>query len=103
MNDTIPQAGSSIEVIARDTGTRRAPATRVRVDELAENVRLFLAQVAVLMDQAPTAMGSFHLAELEVHAEVSAKGSLVLLGTGGEVGATGGLKFIFRRASEPAQ
>jgi hypothetical protein len=97
MANTIQQTDSSIEVVARDTGTRRIPATRVRVDDLAENVRLFIEQVGLLVNKAPAAIGPFHFAELEVHAEVSAKGSLSLLGTGGEAGATGGLKFVFRR------
>ncbi len=34
-----------------------------------------------------------------VHAEVTAKGSLAILGSGGEVGATGGLRFVFRRST----
>jgi hypothetical protein len=34
-----------------------------------------------------------------VYAEITGKGTLAILGTGGEVGATGGLRFVFRRSS----
>lgn len=74
----------------------RSP-TQLAVEELTVNVGIFLQQLSEVLEKAPESTGKFHLAELEVHAEVSAKGQLVLLGVGGEAGATGGLKFIFKR------
>jgi hypothetical protein len=89
----------SILVVAADAvQTRALPGARsMNVTVLTENVSLFLQQIERMVAKAPESVGGFHFVELEVHAEVSAKGSLALLGTGGEAGATGGLKFVFRR------
>ena len=48
---------------------------------------------------APNLARRAQFVELEVHAEVSVKGTLALLGTGAQAGATGGLKFVFRQVS----
>ena len=48
-------------------------------------------------------MGQFQFDAFEVSAQISAKGSLSLLGTGGQAGASGGLKFVFRRAPAAAR
>lgn len=86
-----------ILVAAADAGTRRLQPAKLSVDELVTNVNRFLEQMGKVLEKTPPSLGSFHFAEFEVSAEVSAKGSLVLLGTGGEVEAKGGLKFVFRR------
>jgi len=95
MNDN---EGTILVRTAESVETRRRPTTQLTVDELSVNVNLFLQQLSGVLDKAPESVGKFHLAELEVHAEISAKGQLVVLGTGGEVGATGGLKFVFKRS-----
>jgi len=69
----------------------------LKVADLSVNVNLFLGQIETLLERAPDTVGRFEFAEFEVHAEVSAKGQLILLGAGGEAGATGGLKFVFRK------
>ena len=71
----------------------------LKVDVLAENVNLFIGQMGTILEKTPEKLGKFHFEELEVHAEVSGKGTLMLFGTGGEIGATGGLRFVFRRSS----
>lgn len=38
---------------------------------------------------------------VEVLAEVTGKGTFLLFGTGSEIGAAGGLRFVFRRMSMP--
>jgi hypothetical protein len=88
-----------IAVYASESGTRRLTATKLSVDELTLNVNLFLDQIGRMIEKTPSSVGAFQFAEFEVSAEISAKGSLVLLGTGGEAGAKGGLKFVFRRAT----
>ena len=85
-------------VTAESSTTRqRARATKLNVEDLSVNVNLFLNQVGGMLERTPDNLGQFQLAEFEVQAEISAKGTLTLLGSGGEAGATGGLKFVFRR------
>ncbi len=72
---------------------------QLKVEELALNVNLFIEQMGTILEKTPEKVGKFHFDEFEVSAEITGKGSLAILGTGGEVGATGGLRFVFRRAS----
>jgi hypothetical protein len=72
---------------------------QLKVEELSVNVNLFLEQMGGILEKTPEKLGKFHFDEFEVYAEVTGKGTLTLLGTGGEVGATGGLRFVFRRSS----
>ena len=51
-----------------------------------------------VLEKTPPKMGRFQFVEFEIHAEVTAKGKLAILGSGGEAGVTGGLKFVFRRS-----
>jgi hypothetical protein len=88
-----------IEVYASESGTRRLSATKLSVEELTVNVNLFLDQIGKMIEKTPSTVGAFQFAEFEVSAEISAKGTLVLLGTGGEAAAKGGLKFVFRRTT----
>ena len=70
----------------------------VKVEELASNVKLFLEQMNKVLENSPEKVGKFQFVEIEVHAEVTAKGTLALLGIGSEAGIVGGLKFVFRRS-----
>jgi len=94
---------STIMVRTADTTvTRRTGSAHreISVEDLAENVNLFLSQIERILQRAPDIVGHFEFAEFEVAAEVSANGSLSLLGTGVEVGATGGLTFRFRKNTQ---
>ena len=75
----------------------------LKVEWLAENVNLFIGQMGALLENTPQKVGRFQFEELEVHAEISGKGTLMLFGTGGEVGATGGLRFVFRRSASSGE
>lgn len=90
-----------IEVITSDTVTTRGGSKRAKpleVEILAENVNLFIGQMSKLLEKTPEKLGKFHFEELEVHAEITGTGQLVLFGVGGELGAAGGLRFVFRRS-----
>lgn len=82
--------GETVEVRGRG-------AKQLKVEELALNVNLLLEQIGSILEKAPENVGKFHFDEFEVFAEITGKGSLAILGTGGEIGATGGLRFVFRR------
>jgi hypothetical protein len=93
------QQNDTIIVITSETGVVRGGiASKLKIEDLAVNVNVFLEQVSNVISKSPTQLGNFQFVEFEVHAEVTAKGMLALLGTGGEAGAKGGLKFVFRRA-----
>jgi hypothetical protein len=74
----------------------------VDADRLADNINIFLVQMGEVMAKTPDAVGKFQLAEVEVSAEITGKGQVVLWGVGGEVGAGGGIKFVFKKGSLPA-
>ena len=86
-------------VTSEPMATRGGGLKQLKVEELTVNVNLFLEQMGDILEKTPEKLGKFHFDEFEVYAEVTGKGTLAILGTGGEVGATGGLRFVFRRAA----
>jgi hypothetical protein len=90
----------TILVVTSDTGTRSSIARKLKIDEFSVNVNLFLEQMNSVLEKTPEKLGKFQFVEFEVHAEVTAKGSLAILGAGGEAGAAGGIRFVFRRSLE---
>ena len=79
--------------------TRGGGMKQLKEEELAVNVNLFIEQMGSILEKTPEKLGKFHFDVFEVFAEITGKGSLAILGTGGEVGATGGLRFVFHRSS----
>ena len=86
-------------VTGENVATRGGGMKQIKVEELALNVNVFIEQMGSILEKTPEKVGNFHFDEFEVSAEITGKGSLAILGTGGEVGATGGLRFVFRRPS----
>ena len=90
----------TILVVTGDAvSTRGGGVKPLRVDELSVNVNLFIEQMGSILEKTPEKLGKFQFEEFEVYAEITGKGTLAILGTGAEVGATGGLRFVFRRSS----
>jgi hypothetical protein len=90
----------TILVRAADTVVTRGRGPKeLEVDVLAHNVNLFLGQMESILAKTPeeTGDGKFKLTEFTVSAEISAKGALVLMGTGVEAEGKGGLTFKFER------
>jgi hypothetical protein len=69
----------------------------VKTDTLKDQVESFLSKMKAVMEKAPEAFGAFQLDTIEISAEVSAKGHVSLLGSGGEAGGKGGIKFTLKR------
>jgi hypothetical protein len=90
----------TILVVSAPAGSRGVLSRKLRVEELAVNVNLFIDQIGSVLEKTPDKVGKFQFVELELHAEITAKGALAVLGTGGEAGATGGIKFVFRKTVE---
>jgi hypothetical protein len=90
----------TIWIVTGETAATRAGGMKqFKVEELALNINLFIEQMGSILEKTPEKVGKFHFDEFEVSAEITGKGSLAILGTGGEIGATGGLRFVFRRSS----
>jgi hypothetical protein len=83
-------------------GKRGRKIAHMDVMQLSNNVYVFLTQLNGMVEKAPESVGKFKFVELEVYAEINASGQLLLLGTGGTAGATGGLKFVFRKEATRA-
>lgn len=96
---TSADSANTIEVITSGPTTRRRGVKSLPIEPLAENIRLFMDKISGILGGTPEQVGSFQFAEFEIHAEITAKGTLAILGSGGEAGATGGLKFVFKRVS----
>ena len=77
----------------------RAP-KELKVEVLAENMSVFLTQIENILEKTPSDVGKFKFTEFTVSAEISAKGALVIMGTGVETTAVGGLTFKFERKPE---
>ena len=96
------QRSDEIWVATGDTGipgTRGSNLQPMKVHELAVNVNVFIEQVGKVLESTPDVLGPFHFDEFEIHAEISADGTIAILGSGVHAGASGGLRFVFRRAS----
>ena len=78
----------------------RLQPTKVKLAELAGNVKLFMQQMEQLLSHVPTGLGEFEFSEFEVSAGITAGGQLTLYGiTQAEAGVEGGLKFVFKKRS----
>ena len=97
-----PQKSDEIWVATGDAGipgTRGSNLQQMKVDELAINVNVFIQQMGKVLESTPDVLGTFHFDEFEIHAEISADGTIAILGSGVHAGASGGLRFVFRRPS----
>lgn len=77
--------------------TRGGGLKQLKIEDLSININLFIEQMGNILEKTPEKLGKFHFDEFEIHADITAKGAIAVLGTGGELGATGGLKFVFHR------
>ncbi|NUK09960.1 hypothetical protein HRW18_18520 [Streptomyces lunaelactis] len=69
----------------------------VRVGELRKRVDEFVRVLTEVLATTPMKAGGYHVREVTVNAEISAKGTVSILGCGGEIGGSGGLTFTFVR------
>jgi hypothetical protein len=79
--------------LARTSNGARA----LDVSVLRENVKQFLSILEQLLPEQMATVGDFRLEEVEVSAEITGEGSLMLLGTGVRATALGGIKFVLKR------
>lgn len=91
------------EIVNADRGRfddlKRYFSTRVELstDQVAERLSSFLNAMDGILGKLPASLGGFEIDQMELKIEISAKGQVSLLGTGGEVGTNGGLSFTLKR------
>ena len=94
---------TEISVLGRDEGEDRGlrefllRRREIDVDKLKKDLQTFLGHIESIVSELPAAVSGFGLDSVELSVEVSAKGKVSLLGSGGEMGGKGGLTFTLRR------
>src|SRR5438067_8039724 len=95
-NETLSVVGP-IETEDRGMLQRQLVRAQVDVKELRERIHAFLHAMESALGDISQQFGDYKLDTISVSAEVSAKGQISLLGTGGELAGKGGLNFTFKR------
>lgn len=73
---------------------------QVKVSQLKKQIDEFLRTMKEIVDTVPHLFGDLELDAVSFTLEVSTKGTVRLLGTGGEAGGKGGLTFTLRRVQK---
>jgi hypothetical protein len=91
----------------RALGFNRAEARYARESvsaaDLEARLRAFLDSMRGIIGSVPAALGEYAVDTIELKLEVSAKGTVSLLGSGGELGGTGGITLTLKRSGPPLQ
>jgi hypothetical protein len=85
--------GSSVVQQARKSLTQRV---QISAEDLKREIGNLLAVVGDVFDQARSETG-LSLEEVELSIEVSSEGQISILGSGGKISGTGGIKLSFKR------
>ncbi|MFB4279617.1 hypothetical protein ACBJ59_30330 [Nonomuraea sp. MTCD27] len=94
--------GISEESTDRSLGTFLFRRAKVSATTLRSNITGFVDALSEAMADVPQALSGYTMESVQVIAEISAKGKLSLLGSGGEAGGKGGIIFTFTRAKPPS-
>jgi hypothetical protein len=95
LND--PADEDQVRGLFRKTEEIRYARVQLSADKLRENLSTFLSTMSNVVNNLPASIGSLSLETVTLSVEVSAKGTVSLLGTGGELAAKGGLTFVLKR------
>lgn len=68
-----------------------------KLSEVKAGLATFMAQVDTLLKDTSDTVGAFNLEEVEISAGITATGSFVLLGIGGEGSVEGGIRFLYKK------
>jgi|ERR1700733_6035827 len=79
----------------------RVGRAEIPVDVFSHRVSDFLESMRDVITALPHAFGSYELDEITLSAEVSAKGQVSLLGSGGEIAGNAGITFKFTKRDTP--
>src|SRR5262249_37097355 len=73
----------------------------VDADKLKQRLLTLVQRMQGLLDETPEQQGKFQVDSITFTVEISAKGQVSLLGTGGEVGGKGGVTLTLKRPLPP--
>jgi hypothetical protein len=73
--------------------------SEIPVDEFRLRVAEFVSGIESVIREIAASAGEYELDEVQVAVEVSAKGKLSILGTGGELAGKGAMTFKFRKSA----
>jgi hypothetical protein len=100
------ESGGVIRILgSEDTDSRsifdrlRYRRAEISADEFKERLKNFLTSMEEVVRDLPETLGEFKLDQITLTAEISAKGQVSLLGTGGEIAGKGGLTFTLKRGA----
>lgn len=79
---------------------KRVERAAVPLDVLESQMYDFVAAVGRIIGGVPSALRGYDLETITVSAEISAKGKVSFLGSGGELGGKGGISFTPRGAAQ---
>lgn len=85
--------------LMRKRGEFRYGRSDIPLDLFRQRAQDFMTTVGDVIGGLAARAGEYELAQVEVNVEISAKGQLSLLGTGGELAGKGGLTFTFKKSS----
>lgn len=98
-NCTISVVGKSSEAfVSKGSGGTRLVCKDLPVDTLQKNLAEFIDRLGASLESIQSRISNYDLDEIEINIEVSATGSISLVGSV-EAGATGGITLKFKRCS----
>jgi hypothetical protein len=74
--------------------------TQLNTSVLSDELQKFLSKLNNILTNIPKNVNEYQLDEIELSAEISASGTIKILGSGVESELGGGLKFVFRRKAQ---
>jgi hypothetical protein len=92
-----PTEGDQVRGLFRRKDEVRYARVQIPGETLRDNLRTFLSNMDSVMHQIPGLIGGYTVDTLTISVEVSAKGTVSLLGTGGEFAGKGGLTLTLKR------
>lgn len=95
MDNNITVIGHSYTVQAKG-GLSSVLRKDIALDTLRDNLTAFLSAFSYTLDYVENSVSGFHLDEIDVNVEVSAEGSISLIGAV-QAGASGGIALKFKR------
>jgi hypothetical protein len=88
---------SADEVRAWSFLPARAERAAIPVDRLEQQMRDFVSAVQRIVGGIPRAVGAYEVESITIAAEISAKGKVSFLGSGGELAGKGGITFTLTK------
>jgi hypothetical protein len=101
LNDPDPEG--QVRGMFRKSEDIRYARVKVSAVEVQAHLIEFMNTMDRVVTELPPQVGGFALDSVTLAVEVSAKGTVSLLGTGGELAGKGGLTFTLKRSSSSGQ